>query len=209
MEVASPLTFGHVKTGTKRRFATRLDAAIDANVDDYAMDDSNAYGQSFKKRRCGNHEMAMNHLVASDHTNPFGSTSLSIPPQVHTVPAMGNKRQRKEEVQDATHINLRTIIDRQSIEIHNLKSEKQKIENSYKDLSVSHDKNQKENTALKKVLAIKQQRQEHFVKELENAGRYKEQAEQLIAVLRQHLHAQQSHGNSSGMGFNNGGPHVY
>lgn len=72
-------------------------------------------------------------------------------------------------------------------------------------MSVTNDKNQKENTALKKVLAIKQERQEQFVAELDDARRYKEQAEQLIAVLRQHLNAQQMH-NPAGMAFHNGGP---
>lgn len=121
----------------------------------------------------------------------------------------GNKRQRHEEAQDTTHKHLRNIIDRQNTEIQKLRSEKLNIENSYKELSASTDKNQKENTALKKVLAIKQVRQEQFVSELEHARRYKEQAEQLIAALRQHLHAQQSHGNTREVGFNNGGPHVY
>jgi hypothetical protein len=85
MEVASPLTFGHVKAGSKRRFATcsPLDTAIEphAPVDDYAMDDSAAYGSSFKRRRCDN--MEMSHVAAQNSNNPFGSTQLSIP-QVQT-----------------------------------------------------------------------------------------------------------------------------
>lgn len=118
----------------------------------------------------------------------------------------GNKRQRHhEEAQDATHKHLRTMIDRQNAEIRKLRNEKETIENSYKELSTASEKTQNENKVLKKVLAIKQERQEQFVSELENARRYKEQAEQLIAVLRQHLHAQQSHGNT-GVGFHNGGP---
>lgn len=79
--------------------------------------------------------------------------------------------------------------------------------NSYNALSSSNEKTVNENKVLKKVLAIKQERQNQFVSELEDARRYKEQAEQVIAVLRQHLHAQQSQ--NVGMGFNSGGPHVF
>lgn len=208
MEVASPLTFGHVKAGSKRRFATcsPLDTAIEphAPVDDYAMDDSAAYGSSFKRRRCDN--MEMSHVAAQNSNNPFGSTQLSIP-QVQTP--FGNKRQRSDDSPDDGKRQLLTIIDRQNTEIRKLKSEKSSIESSYQELSATNDKHQKENTALKKVLAIKQERQDHFVVELDNARRYKEQAEQLIAVLKHHLHAQQSHGNNAGLGFNNGGPHVF
>lgn len=88
MEVASPLTFGHVKAGSKRRFATCSPLntpAIEPNVDDYAMDDSSAYGSSFKRRRCDN--MEMSHVPTPNMNNPFGSSQLSSP-QVHT-PAFG------------------------------------------------------------------------------------------------------------------------
>ena len=44
--------------------------------------------------------------------------------------------------------------------------------------------------------------------ELKNARRYKEQAEQLIAVLRQHIHAQQLRQNT-GMGFNSIPPNIF
>lgn len=145
---------------------------------------------------------------ASSSSTPFGQSSpFGSPQQLHAGPAsIGNKRQRHhEEAQDATHKHLRTMIDRQNAEIRKLRNEKETIENSYKELSTASEKTQNENKVLKKVLAIKQERQEQFVSELENARRYKEQAEQLIAVLRQHLHAQQSHGHT-GVGFHNGGP---
>ena len=87
MEVASPLTFGHVKAGGKRRFPLDTPAiGIDAHhVDDFAMDDSSAgaYGQSFKRRRCDNN-MEMNYagpVIASNpfaSASPFGSPSVSI-----------------------------------------------------------------------------------------------------------------------------------
>jgi flagellar biosynthesis chaperone FliJ len=79
------------------------------------------------------------------------------------------------------------------------------LENSCHELSASHDKIQNENKVLKKVLAIKQERQDQFVAELENARRYKEQAEHLIAVLRQHLQTQQSYDNNI-IGYADGGP---
>jgi hypothetical protein len=72
MEVASPLTFSHVKAGAKRRFAcSPLDSpnvvGIESHTDDYAMDDCATFGHSFKKRRCDNVEMTY------APQQPFGS----------------------------------------------------------------------------------------------------------------------------------------
>lgn len=200
MEVASPLTFAHVKAGAKRRFAcSPLDqtalVGIDGHVDDYAMDDCTSYGQSFKRRRCDNAD------IIQSAQQPFGSLHSSSPSF-----SLGNsKRQRNDDEQDTTSKHLRSIIDRQSAEIVSLKEENQSIKESYNELCANQEKIQNENKVLKKVLAIKQERQDQFVAELENARRYKEQAEQLIAVLRQHLQTQQSYENT-GMGFTNGGP---
>ncbi len=84
MEVASPLPFGHVKAGSKRRFATcsPLDAPIEAHVDDYAMDESAAYGSSFKRRRCGDMEMSV--APSATANAPFGSA-----PSPQQLPAFG------------------------------------------------------------------------------------------------------------------------
>lgn len=75
-------------------------------------------------------------------------------------------------------------------------------------MAADHEKTVNENKMLKKVLTIKQERQDQFVAELENARRYKEQADQVIAVLKQHLAQQQSQGNVA-LGFNSGNPHVF
>ncbi len=123
----------------------------------------------------------------------------------------GNKRSRQDESHGETQIqaatrHLQSIIATQGNEIQKLKSEKESLQTSYQQLSASHEKSQNENKVLKKVLAIKQERQDQFVSELEDARRYKEQADQLIAVLRQHLAAQQQ-SSGHGMGYNNmGGP---
>jgi len=219
MEVASPLTFGHVKAGSKRRFAcSPLDApaAMDTTS---AMDDSSAFhAQNFKRRRCGDTEMG-NHnnnggfapfgtASTSPFASPFGqSQALSISTSI------GNKRQRQAEspaernTSQTTH--LQGIIAKQLAEVQKLKTEKEEIHTSYQELSASHEKSQNENKLLKKVLAIKQERQDQFVSQLEDAHRYKEQSEQVIAMLRQHLHnqAQQSHGPSNG--FTGGPSNVY
>lgn len=207
MEVASPLTFGHVNAGNKRRFTScspLVDPAmaIDAPM---AMDESQShsapYGQKLKRRRCDNGEMTGSVSAAA---------ASAFHPHAHGG-LFGNKRPRHSEdvqAQDATRLHLQSIIDRQNAEIQKLRDEKAAIETSCHELSASNEKSQNENKVLKKVLAIKQQRQDQFVSELEEARRYKEQAEQLIAVLRQHLHAQQSHANGS-MGFNTGPPNIF
>jgi hypothetical protein len=54
MEVASPLSFGHVQAGSKRRFACSIDASmgVETGADDHQMDDNNMpYGHALKKRR--------------------------------------------------------------------------------------------------------------------------------------------------------------
>lgn len=126
---------------------------------------------------------------------------------------IGNKRQRQAETPAERHTSqttqLQGIITKQLAEVQKLKAEKEEIQTSYQELSASHEKSQNENKLLKKVLAIKQERQDQFVSQLEDAHRYKEQAEQVIAMLRQHLHnqAHQSHGPSNG--FTGGPPNVY
>lgn len=73
MEVASPLTFGHVQAGTKRRFACSpiLDASMGVEssaVDDYTMEETSNYGHATKKRRrFGSSEgfEGKNHIAAS------------------------------------------------------------------------------------------------------------------------------------------------
>mmetsp|Transcript_11247 Transcript_11247/g.21038 ORF Transcript_11247/g.21038 Transcript_11247/m.21038 type:complete len:208 (+) Transcript_11247:156-779(+) len=202
MEVASPLTFAHVKAGSKRRFAcSPLDSpavvGIEANVDDYAMDDCTDFGHSFKKRRCDDVDINCN---SPSPPQPFGSSH-----SFNSSFSVANKRYRNDEPQDLNGKYLKSIIDSQSAEIVKLKEEKQALENSCKELSASHDKIINENKVLKKVLSIKQERQDQFVAELENARHYKEQAEHLIAVLRQHLQTQQSHDNNF-MGYTDGGP---
>lgn len=147
---------------------------------------------------------------------PFGSPFGGHPHSHSQLNAsIGNKRARHEESQKESQVqsatkHLQAIIASQNNEIQSLKSEKESLQASYQELSVSHEKSQNENKVLKKVLAIKQERQDQFVSELEDARRYKEQADQLIAVLRQHLAAQQqSHGNSSGYNHFGGPPNVF
>lgn len=159
----------------------------------------------------------MNHTMSiASHSQfgvaPFGSPSGHQQSHSHHSTSIGNKRSRQEEPQvesqtlAAATKHLQSIIAAQGNEILTLKSEKESLQASYQELSASHEKSQNENKVLKKVLAIKQERQDQFVSELEDARRYKEQADQLIAVLRQHLAAQQ-HTQGSSMGYNNmGGP---
>jgi len=157
--------------------------------------------------------MSMNNTISMSSNAQFGMAAFGHGHQhsQHNNTSIGNKRSRQDESQGAeTQIqaatrHLQSIIATQGNEIQKLKSEKESLQGSYQQLSASHEKSQNENKVLKKVLAIKQERQDQFVSELEDARRYKEQADQLIAVLRQHLAAQQQSG-GHGMGYNMGGP---
>ena len=83
MEVASPLTFGYVQSGTKRRFACSpiLDATMgleSSPVDDYKMDDCATYGHALKKRRRIGSNEEMNNLTSlSSNTFPPPQTVSS------------------------------------------------------------------------------------------------------------------------------------
>mmetsp|Transcript_5313 Transcript_5313/g.8140 ORF Transcript_5313/g.8140 Transcript_5313/m.8140 type:complete len:200 (-) Transcript_5313:109-708(-) len=191
MEVASPIIFGHVKAGAKRRLAcSPLDTTAN-NMDDFAMDESASFGQSFKRRRCDNMEMSIAPQQAFPAFNQFNSS--------------GTKRQRHEETQDTTSRRLQHAIDRQTVEIQKLKSEKESVVHAYKELNATHEKVQNENKVLKKVVAIKQERQDQYIAELDNLKRHKEYSDNLIAAMRNHIQNQQLHSNS-GMGFDSGGP---
>jgi len=77
MEVASPIIFGHVKAGAKRRLAcSPLDTTAN-NMDDFAMDESASFGQSFKRRRCDNMEMSIAPQQAFPAFNQFNSSGKS------------------------------------------------------------------------------------------------------------------------------------
>jgi len=137
---------------------------------------------------------------------PFAKSSptaslTSLPLHVHT----GTKRQRHEETQDTTSRRLQHAIDRQTVEIQKLKSEKESVVHAYKELNATHEKVQNENKVLKKVVAIKQERQDQYIAELDNLKRHKEYSDNLIAAMRNHIQNQQLHSNS-GMGFDSGGP---
>ena len=82
MEVASPLPFGGVKAGSKRRFAcVPLDGPVEM---DAAMDDSAFQGQNYKRRRCdnGEREMSMNHSMSMSSNSQFGGSPFG-PPRGH------------------------------------------------------------------------------------------------------------------------------
>ncbi len=79
MEVASPLSFGHVQTGTKRRFVCSpiLDATMgveSSTIDDFNMDDGNSFGHALKKRR----RLGSNDCLDANHVthSPFASSPL-------------------------------------------------------------------------------------------------------------------------------------
>jgi hypothetical protein len=91
------------------------------------------------------------------------------------------------------------------VEFQKLKSEKESVVHAYTELSATHEKVQNENKVLKKVVAIKQERQDQYIAELDNLKRHKEYSDNLITAMRNHIQNQQLHSNS-GLGFNSGGP---
>ena len=73
MEVASPLTFGHVPAGSKRRYA--CSPIMDDTQD--AMDESAGFGHSYKRRRMNN-EPDHNAIVTAN--NGFSNNVATASP---------------------------------------------------------------------------------------------------------------------------------
>jgi hypothetical protein len=227
MEVASPLTFGHVSAGSKRRFtcspildtphgSVGLDAA---STDDYAMDESSAYGQNFKRRRFGSGESSE---ISQANTATFSAfRTAGIGSSAHGQGGGGLKRQRNDEIVHASDspamshsvpsahtIHLQRVIEKQSADIQSLRNEKASMESNINELTSTHERTLHENRILKKAVTVQQQRQNHALSELEAARQYKDGAEEkmrklehVINSLRYHLQAQQFPGNDF-MGIN-------
>jgi len=116
------------------------------------------------------------------------------------------KRQRhcdSQESVDSQIPHLQRIIQEQATEITNLKSEKEKIEVSFNNIRNDNEKLVQENKILKRAVTIQQERQNQAATEIDNARRYKEQAdeqirklEQAIMTLRYHLQTQHACGSN-------------
>jgi hypothetical protein len=90
MEVASPLSFGHVQTGSKRRFVCSpiLDATMgveSSTVDDFNMDDGSSFGHALKKRR----RLGSNDCFDANHLTPSPFASSPLP---HNTSIQGESR---------------------------------------------------------------------------------------------------------------------
>lgn len=238
MEVASPLTFGHVQAGTKRRFACSpiLDSSmgVESNaVSDFTMDECNPYGNAMKKRRRfgSSDSFEMNNQSAVSSPSPFAASFASPQSGGGHVTALG-KRQRNDDCShhasatssaatapassQANTTFLQKVVEKQNAEIQSLREEKTQMQSTIHTLNESQERILHENKILKKAVTVQQQRQTHASNELEAARQYKEQAEnkmrmleQVISSLRYHLQAQQPHVGNDFMGLNQRPPDVF
>lgn len=104
---------------------------------------------------------------------------------------------------------MESVIENQSQENQQLRSQKESIEASFHQLSAKHEKVLNENKNLKKILSIKQERQDQFVAELDELRRYKAQSEHALTMLRHHLSSQHLAETEHFGGFGPGNPHIY
>jgi hypothetical protein len=102
---------------------------------------------------------------------------------------------------------MQKVVEKQNLEIQNLRNEKASMQLTIKSLSESQEKALHENKILKKAVTLQQQRQNQAVSELESAKQYKDHAEnkmkmleQMVSSLRYHLQAQHSHVGNDFMG---------
>lgn len=111
---------------------------------------------------------------------------------------------------------MQQINDQQGAEIVHLKAEKEQFESTFNRLKCDHEKLTQENKILKRAVTIQQERQNQASMEIDNAKRYKEQAdeqirklEQAVLTLRYHLQTQQSCGGNNFMNFGPRPPDVF
>mmetsp|Transcript_22730 Transcript_22730/g.21862 ORF Transcript_22730/g.21862 Transcript_22730/m.21862 type:complete len:228 (-) Transcript_22730:40-723(-) len=227
MEVASPLPFGRVQTGAKRRFACspivdthRL--GMEVAVDDFSMvEDNSCFGKSVKRRRFAPNDgfdntsstFSANNGFSSFQISPFTGGTLSSPA------GSTLKRQRhgdSDESSDQKISHFQQITEQQGSEILQLKAEKVEVESSLSNLKIDHVKVLQENKILKRAVTIQQERQNQAIAEINNAQRYKAHAddqikklEQAVLTLRYHLQTQQSCGGNNFMNFGPRPPDVF
>ncbi len=150
--------------------------------------------------------------------------TFHFPPQNNVALKVLGKRQRNEENSldvtststSANTIFLQRVIEKQNVEIQNLREEKASMDSTIRGMTENQEKLQHENKILKKAVALQQQRQNHASSELEAARQFKQQAEnkmrmleQVISSLRYHLQAQQPHVGNDFMGLNPRPPDVF
>lgn len=198
MEIASPIEYKNLKTGSKRKctYSPILSKAFDyssvrrSSANDLSMI-STGIGQTFKRKR-------NNVLVKYDDIN----LDLSSDSKNYTIfsPILGNslvnkslpficKKDEKMKYgytyrfdnsqniprreSSLSHRHLQILINKQASQIEQLKSDKIDSVELYNRLKISHDKTFKENMLLKRAVAIQQERQNQTATDLETVCHHK------------------------------------
>lgn len=197
------------------------------------MDDAPTCHQPlFKRRRRQSHEAASSAgptpgisafpAFASPAFSPFGtpqtkSGGFSVKRSRTDLPdGVGVCIPSPSHVQQKIVADLQRLVEHQASEIERLKTEKNAVESSATELKSSHDKAVNENKILKRAVTIQQERQKQASSELEEARKFKTEAEdrikkleQMNLTLRYHLQAQQPAALNDFMGFSHRPPDVY
>lgn len=105
------------------------------------------------------------------------------------------KRSRAENIEK----DLTSVVAEQRILIESLRSEKDKLESSFKTLKTENDRSIKENQLLRRAITIQEERRSQAEKQAREEHQYRLKAEQdmkkmeqVIMSLRYHLQTQQS-----------------
>jgi hypothetical protein len=102
----------------------------------------------------------------------------------------------EQQQQDAKHKELERIINEQATLIESLKDDKLKIEKKYTSLKSDHDRSMKDNSILRKAVAIQEERRVHLEQELKTCRVQSEERikglEQIVLTLRYHLQSTQN-----------------
>lgn len=225
MEVASPLSFGQSRAGSKRHlpFSSTL-VADPSNLTHFGPSvegTEEILGQRMKRRRFnvdttmdGDSENNVNYSISNWHQH--GQQKELFPSSFTPTFANGFASKRCRTDSTTPQEDNQRLIQSQAAQIDSLKHEKSTLEMTVTSLRSEHEKVQNENKILKRAVTIQQERQNQAMAELQNARQYRDEAEdrikkleQIILSLRYHLQTQQSNPPNDFMGFPPRPPDVY
>jgi len=146
-----------------------------------------------------------NKLHAANKKSIFASTN-----------ALATLKRHRSGSASPVQKDLNRVVEEQTAVIESLKSEKKNLESELATLKKDHERSQKENSVLRRAVAIQQERQKNAETQVKAAAEYRGVAEEkirklehLVMALRYHLQTQQNNACNDFMGMPPRPPDVF
>lgn len=131
-------------------------------------------------------------------------------------PALAKLKRHRSGSASPVQKDLNRVVEEQAAVIESLKSEKKDLESEVATLKKDHERSQKENSVLRRAVAIQQERQKNAETQVKAAEEYRVVAEEkirklehLVMALRYHLQTQQNNVCNDFMGMPPRPPDVF